>query len=94
MIEQAFFMATALRDALNVERQRGPAQPSTIYASLVRLQQRGWIVAEWAFPTTTARPRSIRSAGRRQMTEDTSQRERLAAVMGRVPAATSGGGKA
>ena len=27
----------------------------TIYASLVRLQQRGWISAEWAPPTTTAR---------------------------------------
>lgn len=33
----------------------------TIYASLVRLQQRGWIAAEWGFLITIARPSSIRS---------------------------------
>src|SRR5665213_195909 len=33
----------------------------TIYAALVRLQQRGWISADWAPPTTTARPSSTPS---------------------------------
>lgn len=30
----------------------------TIYASLVRLQQRGWIAAEWASPRIIERPSS------------------------------------
>jgi PadR family transcriptional regulator, regulatory protein PadR len=36
----------------------------TIYASLVRLQNRGWIEAEWASPITSAKPSSIPSLGR------------------------------
>jgi DNA-binding PadR family transcriptional regulator len=55
----------------------------TIYASLVRPQQRGWIAAEW----------SITKAGKRQMKEDKSHWERLAAVMGRVMAAADESGK-
>jgi hypothetical protein len=44
-----------------------------------------------AFLRTIAR--SITKAGKRQMKEDKSQWERLAAVMGRVPAAAAEGGK-
>jgi len=33
----------------------------TIYASLVRLQYRGWISAAWELPTTTAKPNFIPS---------------------------------
>src|ERR1700719_2851057 len=67
----------------------------TIYASLVRLQQRGWIAAEWGVSSNNRKAKfySITKAGRRQMKEDKSQWERLAAVMGRVLAAAPGGGK-
>ena len=58
----------------------------TIYASLVRLQQRGWISAEWGTSETNRRAKfySITRAGKRQMKEDRSHWERLAAAMGRV----------
>jgi len=58
----------------------------TIYASLVRLQQRGWIAAEWGLSDTNRRAKfySITTAGKRQMKEDRTQWERLAAAMGRV----------
>src|SRR6202163_2447111 len=67
----------------------------TIYASLVRLQQRGWIAAEWGTSENNRKAKfySITKEGRRQMKEDKSQWERLAAVMGRVLAAAPGGGK-
>ena len=66
----------------------------TIYASLVRLQ-RGWITAKWGVSANNRRAKfySITKAGMRQMKEDKSQWERLAAVMGRVLAAAAEGGK-
>jgi PadR family transcriptional regulator PadR len=64
----------------------------TIYASLVRLQQRGWIAAEWGVSDNNRKAKfySITKAGRRQMKENKSQWERLSAVMGRVLAAAEG----
>lgn len=61
----------------------------TIYASLVRLQQRGWISAEWGFSDNKRRAKfyTITKAGKRQMREDRSRWERLATVMARVLAA-------
>src|SRR6185312_5623316 len=58
----------------------------TIYASLVRLQQRGWISAEWGTSETNRRAKyySITVTGRKQLAEETSNWERLAAVIGRV----------
>ena len=58
----------------------------TIYASLVRLQQRGWIAAEWGVSDTNRKAKfySITKSGRRQKKEDRSQWERLASAMGRV----------
>src|ERR1700710_1728212 len=55
----------------------------TIYASLVRLQQRGWIAAEWGVSNNNRKAKfySITKAGKRQMNKDKSQWERLAAVM-------------
>src|SRR5229473_3509468 len=65
----------------------------TIYASLVRLQQRGWIAAKWGVSDNNRKAKfySITKNGKRQMKEDKSQWERLAAVMGRVLAAATGG---
>jgi PadR family transcriptional regulator, regulatory protein PadR len=65
----------------------------TIYASLVRLQQRGWISAEWGVSDSNRKAKfySITKAGRRQMKEDRSQWERLASAMGRVLAVSKKG---
>jgi PadR family transcriptional regulator, regulatory protein PadR len=62
----------------------------TIYASLVRLQQRAWIKAEWGTSDNNRRAKfyTITKAGKRQMKEDRSHWERLASVMARVLAAT------
>src|SRR3977135_409613 len=67
----------------------------TIYASLVRLQQRGWIAAEWGVSDNNRKAKfyAITKAGKRQMKEDRAQWQRLAAVMGRVLAAAEGGKK-
>jgi PadR family transcriptional regulator PadR len=58
----------------------------TIYASLVRLQQRGWIDAEWGVSDNNRRAKfyAITRAGRRQMKADRAEWERLASVMGKV----------
>src|SRR5579859_4472130 len=44
----------------------------TIYASLVRLQQRGWIAAEWGTSTNNRKAKFYRitARGRKQMAED------------------------
>jgi PadR family transcriptional regulator PadR len=58
----------------------------TIYASLVRLQQRGWIDAEWGVSDNNRKAKfySITKRGLKQLREDTAYWQRLAAVMGRV----------
>lgn len=65
----------------------------TIYASLVRLQQRGWIEAEWGVSESNRKAKfySITKAGRKQLRDDRSEWLRLAAVMARVLAAAEGG---
>src|SRR5436189_5873788 len=65
----------------------------TIYASLVRLQQRGWVEAEWGLSENNRKAKfySITRRGRRQLAEEATHWERLADVMGRVLAAQGGG---
>ena len=64
----------------------------TIYAALVRLQQRRWITAEWGISETNRRAKyySITRAGRKQLAEETLNWQRLAAVIGRVLAPLQG----
>jgi PadR family transcriptional regulator, regulatory protein PadR len=64
----------------------------TIYASLVRLQQRRWITAQWGVSETNRRAKyySITKAGTRELAEETSYWERLTAVVGRVLAPSGG----
>lgn len=64
----------------------------TIYASLVRLQQRGWIDAEWGTSEANRRAKfyAITKAGRTQLAEQKSYWTRLSAVMGRVLAPAGG----
>jgi len=65
----------------------------TIYASLVRLQQRGWIAAEWGTSDNNRRAKfySITRSGRKQLAEDAAYWQRLTRVMGRVLAAPTEG---
>jgi PadR family transcriptional regulator, regulatory protein PadR len=66
----------------------------TIYASLVRLQQRGWIAAEWGVSDTNRKAKfySITRKGRKQLAADAAHWQRLADVMGRVLAMPAEGG--
>jgi PadR family transcriptional regulator, regulatory protein PadR len=58
----------------------------TIYASLVRLQQRGWISAAWGTSDNNRKAKyySITAGGRKQLAKDTAYWTRLSSVMGRV----------
>ena len=64
-----------------------------IYASRVRLQQRGWISAAWGIPENIRKAKfsSITRAGKRRVKTERSNWERLAAVIGRVLAAAGEG---
>lgn len=66
----------------------------TIYASLVRLQHRGWISAEWGVSDNNRKAKfySITKRGRKQLAEDAAYWERLSGVMGRVMAMGGEGG--
>ena len=66
----------------------------TIYASLVRLQQRRWISAAWGVSDNNRKAKyySITKAGKRQARTEKSNWLRLSAVIGRVLAAPGAGG--
>ena len=67
----------------------------TIYAALVRLQDRGWIAAEWGASENNRRAKyyTITRSGRKRLAEETSYWQRLSAVIGRVLAPNEGGPK-
>lgn len=67
----------------------------TIYASLVRLQHRGWINAKWGISDHNRKAKfySITKAGQKQLAQDTAYWQRLAGVMGRVLATQGEGDK-
>jgi len=67
----------------------------TIYASLVRLQQRGWISAEWGTSDNNRKAKfySITVRGRKQLSEDAAHWQRLSSVMSRVLAMPAGRSK-
>ena len=58
----------------------------TIYASLLRLQQRRWISASWGVSDNNRRAKfyAITKAGRRQLATATDHWERIAGVIGRL----------
>jgi PadR family transcriptional regulator PadR len=58
----------------------------TIYASLVRLQQHGWIAAKWGTADNNRKAKfySITQSGRDQLAKDAAYWQRLSDVMGRV----------
>jgi transcriptional regulator len=58
----------------------------TIYASLVRLIQKRWILGAWGTSDNNRKARfySITKAGRKQLTTEAQNWERISAVIGRV----------
>ncbi len=58
----------------------------TIYASLLRLQQRRWITAAWGVSENNRKAKyySITKAGRKQLASETRDWERIAGVIGRL----------
>jgi len=58
----------------------------TIYASLLRLQQRRWISAAWGTSDNNRKAKfyAITKAGRRQLSAETDNWVRIAGVMGRM----------
>jgi transcriptional regulator len=57
----------------------------TIYPALLRLQQRGWIKAEWGLSETKRQAKfySLTRVGRKQMAQETENWERVAGTMAR-----------
>jgi len=75
--------------ARRIEQISGDAvllNQGTIYASLVRLQQRGWISAAWGISDNNRKAKfyEITRSGRKQLAKDAEHWQRLAGVMGRV----------
>lgn len=62
------------------------ANDGTIYASLVRLQQRKWISAGWGVSENNRKAKfySITAAGRKQLTREAENWNRMAGVIGRM----------
>jgi transcriptional regulator len=58
----------------------------TIYASLLRLQQRRWIAASWGLSDNNRRAKfyAITRAGRKQLASQTENWQRIAGVIGRL----------
>ena len=58
----------------------------TIYASLLRLQQRRWISASWGTSDNNRKAKyyAITRSGRKQLAEQAQNWERIAGVMGRM----------
>ena len=58
----------------------------TIYASLLRLQQRRWITASWGLSDNNRKAKfyAITKAGRKQLAAETQNWERIAGVIGRL----------
>ncbi len=58
----------------------------TLYPALQRLENKGWIDAKWGTSANNRRARfyTITKAGRKQLTQETSQWRKLATAIGRV----------
>src|SRR5262245_51476191 len=58
----------------------------TIYAALLRLQQRRWISSSWGTSENNRRAKfyAITKAGRRQLASETENWQRIAGVIGRL----------
>ncbi len=64
----------------------------TVYASLLRLVQNGWIAAKWGVSENNRKAKfySITKAGRKQLAREAQNWERISAVVGRLLAFATG----
>jgi transcriptional regulator len=74
--------------ARRIEQVSGDAlslNQGTIYPALLRLEQRGWIKAEWGTSESNRRAKfySLSRPGRKQIAKETENWERVAATMAR-----------
>ena len=62
----------------------------TVYTSLLRLYQQGWISSDWGASENNRKAKfySITKAGRKQLAEETENWKRISGVIGRVLQAT------
>ena len=62
----------------------------SLYPALHRLEERGWIAAEWGSSENNRRARfyTLTRTGRRRLADETEEWQRFAAAVGRVLAAT------
>jgi transcriptional regulator len=58
----------------------------TVYASLLRLTQKGWIKSEWGTSENNRKAKfySVSKSGLKQLASETENWERITAVVGRV----------
>ena len=58
----------------------------TVYASLLRLSQKGWISSEWGASENNRKAKfySVTKAGRKRLASEAENWERIASVVGRV----------
>jgi len=58
----------------------------TVYASLVRIAQKGWIHSEWGASDNNRKAKyySISKSGRKQLARETENWERISGLIGRV----------
>jgi PadR family transcriptional regulator PadR len=58
----------------------------TVYASLLRLAQKGWIHSEWGASDNNRKAKyySISKSGRKQLARETENWERISGLIGRV----------
>lgn len=69
-----------------VSREVLQLNEGTVYTSLLRLQQQGWIAAEWGTSDNNRKAKfySITERGKKQLTVETENWERISGVVGRV----------
>jgi len=65
-----------------------------LYPALQRLEERGWIAADWGTSANNRKARfyTLTRAGRKQLVKETTRWRRLAAAMGRVLGPEAGEG--
>src|SRR5579863_8364193 len=64
----------------------------TVYASLLRLQQKAWISAAWGVSDNNRKAKfySMTRSGRKQLATETENWERIAGIVGRVLSLAAG----
>jgi transcriptional regulator len=72
-----------------IQEQSGDAllvDHGSLYPALQRLEERGWIRAEWGMSDNNRKARfyELRKTGRRQLVAETDQWRRLATAIGRI----------